>query len=195
MRAFEHVEVTARAQWRAWLAEHHRQSDSIWLVTYKKHCGDRYLDYDSTVEEALCFGWIDSHVRRVDDDRKKLLFSPRRRGSIWSALNKRRVARLEADGLMTPPGRAVIAAAQADGSWTLYDDCEALIEPPDLQTALDGSIDARVAWNGFSPSSKKGILWWIKSAKRAPTRNRRIAETARLAALGLRANYPEARGK
>lgn len=195
MRAFEIVEMTDRARWRAWLAAHHTQSASIWLVTYKKHCGDRHLDYDSTVEEALCFGWIDSHVRRLDAERKQQLFSPRRPRSIWSALNKRRVAALFADGRMTPAGLAVIEAAKADGSWTAYDECEALIEPPDLAAALDAAPAARAAWDGFAPSSKKGVLWWVKSAKTAPTRDKRIAEITRLAALGLRANHPESKGK
>jgi len=195
MRAFETVEVTRRKQWRDWLQANHQRSEPIWLVTYKKHCADRHLSYDSVVEEILCFGWIDSLVRRLDADRKQQLMSPRRRGSSWSALNKRRVAALTASGHMMPAGAAAVEAAKADGSWSVYDDCEALIEPPDLAAALDGPPEARARWADFSDSSKKGILWWIKSAKRAPTRAKRIRETARLAALGLRANHPEARGK
>lgn len=195
MRPLEHVEVITRAAWRAWLAAHHGRGESIWLVTYKKHCGDRYLPYDAVVEEALCFGWIDGLVRRVDDDRKKQLISPRRPGSAWSALNKRRVAALIAEGAMAPPGLAVIERARADGSWTIYDDCEARVMPEDLAAALAAVEGATAAWRGFPESAQRGILWWIKSAKTAATRGGRVAETARLAGIGLRANHPEAKGK
>lgn len=195
MRSFEHVEVTDRAGLRAWLAAHHTQSDPVWLVTYKKHCGARHVSWHTLVEEVLCFGWIDSHARPVDADRTKRLISPRRPGSIWSALNKRRLIELEAAGRMTDAGRAVIERASADGSWTLYDDCEALIVPDDLGAALEATPGAEAAWQGFPDSSKRAMLWWIKSAKRASTRAIRIAETARLAGLGLRANFPEAKGR
>lgn len=194
MRAFEHVEVTRMEDWRAWLAAHHTQTDAIWLVTYKKHCPDRYLAYHDLVDEAICQGWIDSLQRRVDADRRKQLYSPRRRGSIWSKLNKDRVERLTAEGRMQPAGQAAIDAARADGSWTLYDECEALIVPPDLGAALDAA-GSMAQWAAFAPSSRKAILWWIKSAGRAATREKRIAETARLAALNLRANHPEAKGR
>lgn len=195
MKAFEHVTITRRAEWRAWLAANHTRTESIWLVTFKKRCGERHVPYDDVVEEALCFGWIDSHIRRVDDERSKLLISPRRPRSPWSRLNKQRVERLSAAGLITPAGWAPIEAAKVDGSWTVYDEVEELIVPPDLAAALEAVPDATARWAAFSPSSRKGILWWIKSAKRAPTRDRRIAETARLAGLGLRANFPEAKGR
>lgn len=192
MRHFESVEVTSRAEWRAWLDANYTRSESIWLVTYKKHC-EQSVPYDAIVEEALCFGWIDSTGRRIDADRTALLLSPRRSGSIWSKLNKERIERLIADGRMAAPGRAAIEAAQADGSWTLYDECEALIVPPDLTAALAAVADATEKWHAFSPSSRKGILWWIKSARTPATRAKRLAETARLAGLGLRAQFPEAR--
>lgn len=195
MRAFEMVEVASRAEWRAWLAANHEQDEAIWLVTWKKHCGERYLDYDAVVEEALCFGWIDSSVRTLDADRRQQLLSPRRAGSIWSALNKARVEALIADGRMTAAGLAAIAAAKADGSWSIYDDCEARVVPDDLAAALDAAPGAAAAWAGFAASAQKGILWWIKSAKTAATRAKRVAETARLAALGLRAQHPEAKGR
>lgn len=195
MHAFEHIEITDRAALRAWLEAHHRQSESVWLVTYKKHCGDRFLPYDDVIDELLCFGWIDSHVRKVDADRKKLLISPRRPGSIWSRLNKTRVERLDADGRMTDAGRAKIEAAKADGSWTLYDECEARVVPPDLAAAFAAVPGSADRWDGFGAAAQKGILWWIKSAKTAATRQKRIAETARLAGLGLRANHPEAKGR
>ncbi|MEM9999194.1 MAG: YdeI/OmpD-associated family protein [Bacteroidota bacterium] len=191
----DRVEVTSRAAWRAWLAAHHTQPDGIWLVTYKKHTGGRYVDYDSIVEEALCFGWIDSLPRKLDADRTMLYVSPRKPGSIWSRLNKQRIEALEADGRMTEIGRAKIEAAKADGSWTLYDDVENLVIPDDLAAALASAPAAEAAFDGFSASSKKGVLWWIKSAKRDATRAKRIAETVRLAALGVVANTPMARGR
>ncbi|MEM8601362.1 MAG: YdeI/OmpD-associated family protein [Bacteroidota bacterium] len=189
----ERVEVTSRAAWRAWLGAHHAQPDGVWLVTYKKHTGTHYLDYDSIVEEALCFGWIDSLPRKLDAERTMLYVSPRKPKSIWSRLNKARVVALEDAGLMTGVGRAKIEAAKADGSWAIYDSVEDVIVPKDLRFALDDEPDAAVQFEAFSPSSKKGVLWWIKSAKRDATRTRRIAETVRLAKLGVVANTPAAR--
>ena len=114
---YEHVEVRSRAEWRAWLAEHHGSRPGVWVVTFKKHTGDKHVPYGEVVEEALAFGWIDSLGRRVDEDRFRLRLSPRKPRSKWSAPNKERIERLEASGAMAPPGAAVIAAAKADGSW------------------------------------------------------------------------------
>ncbi|MEM1240821.1 MAG: YdeI/OmpD-associated family protein [Cyanobacteria bacterium P01_H01_bin.26] len=188
MKQFEQVEVTSRRQWRAWLANNHTQTDSIWLVTYKKHTGSRYLSYDAIVEEALCFGWIDSLPRKLDANRTMLLLSPRRPQSPWSQLNKDRITKMLDQGLMTSPGQEKINQAKADGSWTFLDDVEALIIPHDLAAALEANLQAKGYFEAFSPSSKKGILQWIKSAKRAPTREKRIAKTVELAAQNIRAN-------
>ena len=114
---YEHVEVRSRAEWRAWLAEHHASRPGVWVVTFKKHTGDRHVPYGEVVEEALAFGWIDSLGRRVDEDRFRLRLGPRKPRSKWSAPNKERIERLEASGAMAPPGAAVIAAAKEDGSW------------------------------------------------------------------------------
>ncbi|QDT39772.1 YdeI/OmpD-associated family protein [Stratiformator vulcanicus] len=186
----EHVEVASRDEWRHWLAEHHEQSESIWLVTYRKAVPEKYLPYDAIVEEALCFGWIDSRPGKVDTERTKLLISPRKPGSPWSRLNKQRVERLESDGLMTPAGWAKIEQAKADGSWTVLDDVEDLVIPPDLAKALKQNRSAKQHFDAFPDSVKKGILWWIKSAKRSATREKRIAETVAKAAENVRANYP-----
>ncbi len=185
---YERVEVVSRAAWRDWLAANHSSSPGIWLVTYKKAEGERHLPYDAVVEEALCFGWIDSVRRRVDRRRSQLLLTPRKRGSDWSRANKQRVERLEAAGLIEPPGRAAIGAAKADGSWAALDDVENLIEPEDLSAALDADPDARRHWDAFPPSTRRGILAWIQAAKREATRNARVERTARLAAEGVRAN-------
>ena len=191
----EQVQIESRAEWRAWLAKNHERDDGIWLVSFKKHTGDRYVAYDDIVEEALCFGWVDSLPRKLDDKRSMLYISPRRKGSPWSGLNKRRIAKLAKQGLMTPAGEAQVAQSKADGTWTIYDEIEELVIPDDLNSALDENPTAREHFEAFSDSSKKGILWWIKSAKREATREKRISETVRLAAINVKANHPEARGK
>lgn len=188
MKQFEQVEVTSRKQWRTWLTNHHTQTDSIWLVTYKKHTGSRYLPYDEIVEEALCFGWIDSLPRKLDSDRTMLLLSPRRPKSPWSKLNKDRVTTMIGQSLMTPAGQAKIDQAKADGSWTFLDDVEALIIPDDLAAALAANSQAKEYFEAFSPSSKKGILQWIKRAKQTTTREKRIKKTVELAAQNIKAN-------
>lgn len=190
--ALTRVEVRSRAEWRAWLEANHGQGESIWLVTCKKHHPD-YVSWDAIVEEALCFGWIDSTRRAVDADRTMIRVSPRKKGSVWSRLSKARAARMVAGGKMRPAGQRAIEAAKADGSWTVLDECEALLLPDDLAEALGAVVGARARWDGFPASSKKGILWWIKSAKTSNTRSARIRETARLAGLGLRANFPESK--
>lgn len=189
-KQFEQVQVESRAAWRAWLAANHTQTDGIWLVTFKKQVADKYLPYDDIVEEALCFGWIDSLPRKLDEDRTMLFLSPRRPKSPWSGLNKRRIEKIMAEGLMMPSGQAMIDQAKQDGSWSLYDEIEALVIPPDLAAALGENSTAMRYFEGFSDSSKKGILWWIKSAKRPATRQKRIAETVGLAAQNIKANHP-----
>ena len=120
------IEVTSRAQLRDWLEANCAISGSIWLVTWKKQTPNRHVPYDAIVEEALCFGWVDSLPRKLDEQRTMLLLSPRKLGSAWSAANKARVERLTASGRMTPAGLAAVEAAQADGSWVFLDDVERL---------------------------------------------------------------------
>lgn len=182
---FARVEASSLADWRAWLAANHGQADSIWLVVTKASAGGAFTLSDA-VDQALCFGWIDSLPRKLDATRTMLLFSPRKPGSGWSAVNKAKVERLVASGEMAAPGLAKIAAAKADGSWARLDAVDALQEPADLATALDASHRARAAWDGFPPSAQRGILEWIGNAKTAPTRARRIAETVEKAARGER---------
>jgi uncharacterized protein YdeI (YjbR/CyaY-like superfamily) len=189
----ERIEPADRAAWRRWLAAHHGRAEPVWLVIAKGGATD--LDAAAAAEEALCFGWIDGLPRKLDDRRWMLLVSPRKPRSPWSRVNKARVERLRTACLMTPAGEAKIAAAQTDGSWDSFEVAESLETPPDLAHALRADERAAAAWASFAPSSRKGILWWIASAKGAETRARRVAETARLAALGLRANFPESRGR
>ena len=186
--AYERVEVTSREAWRKWLAVHHAGSPGIWLVTHKKAEGDRHVPYEATVEEALCFGWIDSKGRKLDERRSMLLFTPRRAGSGWSRPNKERLERLFAARQMQPAGIAMVERAKADGSWTALDDIENLVEPDDLRAALDATPAAREHWDAFPRSVKRATLEWISLAKRPETRAKRIEETATLAARGERAN-------
>jgi uncharacterized protein YdeI (YjbR/CyaY-like superfamily) len=184
------VHPERRADWRRWLAENHATSDGVWLVSWRAASGRGRIPYDEAVEEALCVGWIDSLATTLDDERHLQLFTPRRRASGWSRTNKVRVERLTAAGLMRPAGLAAVEAAVADGSWTLLDAAEDLVEPEDLTAALDAVPAARGHWDGFSPSSRKAILQWIVTAKRPETRARRVEETTRRAAEGRKANQP-----
>ena len=170
---------SSRSGWRRWLASNSERQDGLWIVYRKKTSSLDGPVYDDLVEEALCFGWIDSRVRRVDDDRVMQWFSPRRSGGLWSAVNKERVARLIASGHMTERGQAAIDLAKADGSWSQLDDVDALIVPHDLRTALQAVPDAEAAYEALSNSAKKQYLWWIHSAKRPATRASRIEETIR----------------
>ena len=176
------IEITSRAEWRAWLAANHTRTEGVWVLHYKKHCADRYVSWPELVQEALCFGWIDGRTRRVDEDRVKHHVSPRKSGSIWSALNKRHVAEMQEQGLMTAAGQRLIDAAKADGSWAFLDDIDALIEPDDLAAALDASPAARAAWDDTTPSERKQALYHIKTAKRRDTRARRIEQIVERAA-------------
>jgi uncharacterized protein YdeI (YjbR/CyaY-like superfamily) len=178
-----------RAQWRSWLEKNHATVDGVWLVFYKKGAGTSGVTYDESVEEALCFGWVDSRTSPLDDRRYLQWFSPRKPGSSWARTNKERVERLIREGLMTAAGLAKVEAAQRDGSWTALDAVEALTIPPDLEQALAARPPAAANFQAFSRSSKKIILGWIASAKRPETRARRVRETAELAARNLKANH------
>lgn len=172
---------------RRWLATNHTDHPPIWLVYDKKHVkGERTLSYDDIVEEALCFGWIDSVARSVDATRASLYFSPRKPKSTWSAVNKRRLPRLIEQGLMHPSGQAKIDAAKKDGSWTTLDAIEKLAVPPDLAAAFKNNAKAKANYDAFPPGARKQILYWVTSAKRAETRAARVARTVAGVARGER---------
>lgn len=184
---FAQLEITSRNQLRQWLHRHHATSKGIWLVTFKKGKG-AHVGYDDIVEEALCFGWIDSQPRTLDNQRSQRLLTPRKASSSWSRLNKQRIEKLIAAGHMTPAGQAAIEAAQRNGAWHALDEVEDLIEPDDLRQALDALSVARTQWNAFPRSSRRAILEWIGAAKTAATRDRRVELTVSEAAQGRRAN-------
>lgn len=184
---FAEFHAHSRAEWRAWLEQHHATSEGIWLVTFKKGTGKLGISYDEAVEEALCFGWIDSRPWKLDDERSRLLYTPRRPKSPWSTLNKTRIERLIADGLMTPAGMAKIEQAQRDGSWAIYDAIEAVTMPADLAAALESAPTAMVTIQSFTEAQAKQIFWYVESAKRPETRAKRIAEIVDAAIEGRNA--------
>ena len=173
-----------RAQWRAWLEANHDSERGVWLCSWRTGTGKPRCPYPEVVEEALCFGWIDSTNVILDPDRGIQLITPRRPKSPWSRLNRSRVEAMEAAGLMTDAGRSAVDAAKANGWWTISDSVEDLIEPDDLASALNGNDAARAAWDGFTPSVRKQMLWWLVTAATAATRAKRIAVIVEKAAVG-----------
>lgn len=173
-----------RGDWRDWLVANPDRSVGVWVVFRKKSSSLEGLSYDDLVEEALCFGWIDSQERRVDDDRLIQWYSPRRKGSPWSASNKERVERLIGEGLMTQRGLAAIDAAKADGTWTRADEVEAMIVPPELEVALAVDAGAQALFEALPPSHRKQYLAWIAEAKREETRRRRVEKTLEMLLQG-----------
>lgn len=178
------VQPRSRAAWRSWLRAHHAASAGVWLVYAKKHTGLPSLSWDDAVEEALCFGWIDSLRRRLDDTFFLQLFTPRKPKSAWSALNKTRVTRLIKDGLMTPAGMAAIELAKRTGTWNRWDAVDALVEPPELAAALDASARTRKKWDALRPAQRKRYLYWLANVKRPDTRAARVREIVRVVANG-----------
>ena len=186
---YAQAQPASRAAWRQWLAAHHTSAPGAWLVYCKKASGIPSVTYAEAVEEALCFGWIDSHPRKLDADRTQLLFTPRKPRSGWSKVNKERLARLEAAGQLMPAGLAAIAKARQNGAWESLDAAEAGLVPDELAAALAADAAAARHFAAFSPSARKGILTWVLGARQPATRARRVAEAVRMAALGKRANF------
>lgn len=182
----EKVEAKDAAAWRAWLAENHRTSKGAWLVRARAGSGLTFVEYEDAILQALCFGWIDGPVRTFDEQRGGLWFAPRRPSSGWAATNKARVARLEAEGLLTEAGIRAIEVAKANGAWTVLDNAEALREPDDLAAALDAVPAARATWDAFPPSARKLGITSVDTARRAETRAARIAKLVTDAAEGRR---------
>lgn len=187
---YKSIHPKNRKAWRKWLENEHLSSTGIWLVYYKKHTGLRGLSYDEAVEEALCFGWIDSLPGKLDDDRSMLKFTPRKPRSVWSALNKKRVDQLISQGLMTAAGLASIELAKKNGSWeslTASDEAAALNQvPPDLAKLFARNKQAGEHFKAFSQSVRKQFLSWIFSAKRPETRKQRLAQTVKMSAANVK---------
>jgi len=170
-----------RAAWRAWLERNHAREKELWLVLSKKNSNEPTVTYDEAVEEALCFGWIDGIVKSIDDEKYAIRFSPRKSGSIWSESNKKRVAKMIAEGKMMAIGLANNAEAKRNGQWdkaTQREDVSNI--PADLRRALQVDKQAAQNFNALAPSHKRQYIYWITEAKRAETRQRRIDETLRM---------------
>ena len=170
------VRPKSRNAWRDWLEKHHASSTGVWLVYAKKHTGLPSLTYNDAVEEALCFGWIDSKINPIDDAFYMQVFTPRKRASAWSSLNRARVERLLAAGLMTAAGLALVKLAKDSGTWTARKDVEELTIPPDLAKAIKANPEARRHWDSYTPSRRKGVLYRLAGAKRPETRARYLRE-------------------
>ncbi len=167
---------TDKQHWREWLELNHIECDAIWVIFYKKKSPDFNLSWSDSVDEALCFGWIDSVKKTIDDERFKQYFSKRKSKSNWSKVNKDKVKLFIEQGLMREQGLLSIDIAKENGSWTILDNVEALIIPEDLKRELENHKDSMEFYESLSKSVKKGLLYWVISAKRAETRQKRIAE-------------------
>lgn len=174
--------------WRAWLKKNHLREKSVFLIIYRKRSSIPSVYYPEAVDQALCFGWIDSVPKKRDAESYYLMFSKRNPKSNWSGVNKKKVERLMDQGLIEEAGMEMIELAKRSGTWDALNHVEALLVPDDFQKLLNKNRKAKVYWEKFPPSAKRGILDWLFSAKRPETRKKRLAETIRLAEQNKRAN-------
>jgi uncharacterized protein YdeI (YjbR/CyaY-like superfamily) len=166
-----------REEWRKWLAENHAGANAVWLLHYKKHSGIQCISLAEAVEEAICFGWIDSRMKSIDTEKYMLKFSPRRPKSVWSKINRERAERMIAEGRMTAAGRAVIEIAKKNGNWdAAYTNAVRDEMPPDLKEALTLVPSASKNFEGFANSYRNMYIGWVTGAKTLETRQKRIAE-------------------
>jgi len=177
-----------RKAWRKWLEKNHAAEKNVWLIIYKKESETPSVYYTEAVEEALCFGWIDSKANKRDENSYYQSFAKRSPKSNWSKINKERVAKLIEAKLMTEAGLAVIEIAKQNGTWNSLDKIEEIQIPPDLQKLFSKNKTAFKNFEAFPRSGKKAILEWISSAKKEETRQKRIEETVALATKNIRAN-------
>jgi uncharacterized protein YdeI (YjbR/CyaY-like superfamily) len=182
------VTFETRDDWRAWLEANHATATGVWHVSWRPASGRPRVPYDEAVEEALCFGWIDSKGGNLDEERSRQYYAPRNPKSGWARSNKERVERLVAEGRMAPAGLAAIQRAKENGAWTMLDDVENLVVPPDLAAAFAANPPAAQAWAAFPKSVRRMHLEWVVQARRPETRAARIQEIATRAARNERAN-------
>lgn len=176
----------SRQEWREWLQDNHDKNQSVWLIYYKKKSNMPTVIYSEAVDEALCFGWIDSKAKPLDEERFMQFFSKRKANSVWSRVNKEKIERLTKEGLMTRAGLETVETAKQNGSWTILDDAEALIIPDDLENEFKKRPNAKEYFLSLSRSDKRNILQWLTLAKQQVTRQKRIAEIAELAEQNLK---------
>lgn len=182
----DHITPTSSQEWRDWLHANHQREESIWVVFYKVSSDVPSLTWSEAVDEALCFGWIDSTKRPIDKERYKQYFTKRKPKSNWSKINKDKIEQLTAEGRMAEAGLQSVAVAKQNGSWTILDEIEALVVPQDLEAELNTNPAAKEYFEGLSKSVKKMYLHWVMSAKRPETRQKRITEIVENAALGTK---------
>ena len=172
----------SRQAWRLWLQENHSKKQAVWLIYYKKKSGTPSLSGSEAVDEALCFGWIDSKAKPIDEEKYMQFFSRRKPNSVWSKINKEKIQRLMASGLIIQSGYDSIAIAKQNGSWIILDEVEELIIPADLENEFNNNAGSKDFFLSLSKSVRKSMLHWIMMAKRPETRQKRINEIAELAA-------------
>jgi uncharacterized protein YdeI (YjbR/CyaY-like superfamily) len=180
---FEKIEIASRAELRGWLNLNHGRDASVWLVRFTKNVPDKHVDRLTLLDELICFGWIDGLARKLDETRTMQLISPREQ-QAWAQSYKDRAVRLEAEGLMMPPGRAAIARSRQLGLWDTYAAVDALDIPDDLKAALAGQPSADAFFLNAAPSYRRNVLRWIFQAKTQVTRDKRIATTVGASAAG-----------
>lgn len=176
----------SKTDWRTWLEKNHESEHSIWLVYFRMSTKKPSISWSEAVDEALCFGWIDSTKKTIDEERYMQYFSKRKPNSMWSKVNKEKVDTLIQNNLMKKAGFESLEIAKQNGSWTILDDVEALVVPHDLEDALTRNTTAIEYFESLSKSSKKLLLHWIISAKRTETRQKRILEIVESASKHLK---------
>ena len=186
MKEIESFYPESKQHWREWLQEHHDSKQSIWLLCYKMKTGKPSISWSDAVDEALCFGWIDSTRRSVDEHSFIQFFSKRKAISTWSKVNKEKIERLMSEGLMAPAGLAIIEIAKQNGSWTVLDEVEEYIIPKELEEEFKLKPGSKDFFLGLSKSVRKQMLQWVALAKRPETRQKRIEEIVENAAQNLR---------
>lgn len=186
MKEAEEICPKNKEEWREWLKLNHKEKDAVWLIFYKTSSPNFNLSWSESVDESLCFGWIDSTKKKIDNERFKQYFSKRKPKSIWSKINKDKIKNLIDQKLMKEAGYKCIEVAKENGSWTILDTVENLEIPKDLEEELKNQKGAMQYFENLSNSSKKSLLYWIISAKRDETRNKRILEIVENAVLQMK---------
>jgi uncharacterized protein YdeI (YjbR/CyaY-like superfamily) len=181
MKTTNELYVTNRIDWRTWFRKNHGSKKEVWLIYYKKHTGKPSIPYDDSIEEAICFGWIDNIIKRIDDEKFVRKFTPRKAKSKWSEVNKKRARKMMKEGKMTEAGLAKIREAKKSGEWFKVAPLrKELVIPPYMKEALAKNKRALDNFSNLAKSYKRQYVGWISSAKREETRRRRLAEAIRL---------------
>jgi len=186
MKEQEEIYFENDVKWRRWLSKNYNSSKGIYLILYKVSSDIPSMRWEEAVRVALCYGWIDSTVKNLGGEKRRQLFTPRKRKSVWSKLNKTHIKYLVAENLMHESGLEKILEAKKDGSWIALDDVENLVIPEDLQQAFNVNKVAFKNYQAFSMSYRKGYLYWLHSGKRKATREKRIAEIIKLCDLNVK---------